>query len=96
MLTAAQRRLRASIAAHESHAKHDPRERIAAAAAATPQGRPYWQRKVADEHPDLDAAEVERRAEHLYRAHMQRLALKSSKARQAKRPITPPTGGEAA
>lgn len=93
MLTAAQRRLRASIAAHESHAKHDPHERLAAAAAATPQGRPYWQRKVAAEHPDLDAAEVERRAEHLYRAHMQRLALKSSKARARK---TAPTAPDAA
>lgn len=94
MLTAAQRSMRASIAAHESHARHDPHERIAPAAAATPQGRPYWQRKVAAEHPELDTAEVERRAEHLYRAHMQRLALRSSKARQSRK--APPTAPDAA
>jgi hypothetical protein len=93
-LTPAQRTMRASIAAHESHAKHDPKRRLAAAAAATPQGHPYWQRKVAAEHPELGADGVERRAEHLYRAHMQRLALKSSKARQSR--TTTPTAPDAA
>ncbi|WP_261562210.1 hypothetical protein [Frankia tisae] len=80
-LTAAQRRLRAQIAAHTSHAHHDPRERTRAASAATPAQRPYWQRLVAAEHPELDGAEINRRAEHLHRAHMATLALRSSQAR---------------
>jgi hypothetical protein len=83
-LTPEQRRMRAQIAAHASHVNHDPRERTAAACAATPQGRPYWERKVRNEHPELDAAEVTRRATHLHKAHMQRLTLASSKARAAR------------
>lgn len=84
-LTPEQRRLRAQIAAHVSHANSDPHERTAAARAATPQGRSYWERKVREDHPDLDDAEVARRAEHLHKAHMKRLALKSSKTRAARK-----------
>ncbi|WP_322755690.1 hypothetical protein [Frankia sp. Cas3] len=83
-LTPEQRVLRARIAAHVSHANTDPRERTAAARAATPQCRPYWERKVRAEHPDLDDAEVTRRATHLHHAHMARLSLASSKARARK------------
>jgi len=38
-------------------------------------------REARQQFPDLSGAEIERRGESAYRAHMQRLALKSSKAR---------------
>ncbi|WP_206442949.1 hypothetical protein [Candidatus Protofrankia californiensis] len=84
-LTPEQRRLRAQIAAHASHVNHDPRQRTAAARAATPVCLPYWERKVRAEHPNLDDAEVTRRASHLHKAHMRRLSLASSKARGARK-----------
>jgi hypothetical protein len=106
-LTPEQRRIRASLAAYAGHAKYDPRERTAAACDATPQCRPYWERHVRVEFPDVEAdlrakhsdispgklaalveAEYARRAECLHKAHMQRLALKSSKARAARKAAT--------
>jgi hypothetical protein len=106
-LTPEQRRLRAQIAAHASHVNHDPRDRTAAASAATPQRLPFWERKVRVDYPDIEAdirakhpgvspgelirlidAEYTRRAEHLYKAHMRRLALASSKARAARKAAT--------
>ena len=82
MLSPEQRSLRASIAAHEMHARHDSREITANARAA------FLNRFLAQVDaatPGLPEAERVRRAEHLLRAHMQRLALKSSRARGAKK-----------
>jgi hypothetical protein len=81
MLTPEQRSLRARAGAHALHAKYDSRELTANARAA-------WFKTFLDQvdaaTPGLDEAERLRRAEHLVRAHMARLALKSSRARAKK------------
>jgi hypothetical protein len=80
-LSPEQRSLRASIAAHAMHGKYDSRE-------VTANARAGFLAKFLDEvdasTPGLPEAERLRRAEHLLRAHMQRLALKSSRARARK------------
>lgn len=81
-LTPEQRRMRASIAAHSQHAKHDSREITANARAGF---LAKFLRDVDDATPNLPEAERLRRAEHLLRAHMQRLALASSRARARRR-----------
>jgi hypothetical protein len=80
-LTPEQRSLRASAAAHAMHAKHDPRE-ITAGARAGFLAR--FVRQVDAETPGLPEAERLRRAEHLLRSHMAKLALASSKSRARK------------
>ena len=80
-LTPEERSLRASIAAHESWANTEDRSSRTAAARAA------LLAKFEDEvDPDrkLDPAERARRAEHKRKAHFQRLALASAKARRAK------------
>ena len=73
-LTSAERTLRASIAAHESWAATTDR------AARTAPARAALDRKF------LDAADGDPvRAEHLRKAHYQRLALKSARARRLAR-----------
>jgi len=82
-LSPEQRTLRASQAAHEMHARNDSREITANARAA-------FLKRFVDQvdaaTPGLPEAERLRRAEHLLRAHMQRLALASSRARSKKSP----------
>jgi hydroxymethylpyrimidine/phosphomethylpyrimidine kinase len=77
-LSPEQRTLRASLAAHEMHAKNDSREITANARAA-------FLKRFVDQvdaaTPGLPEAERLRRAEHLLRAHMKRLSLASSRAR---------------
>jgi hypothetical protein len=77
-LTSERCSLRASLAAHEMHARHDSRE-------ITANARAGFLKKFLDEvdaaTPGLPEAERLRRAEHRLRAHMKRLALASSKAR---------------
>jgi hypothetical protein len=77
-LSPEQRTLRASLAAHAMHAKHDSHE-------ITANARAGFLAKFLDEvdasTPGLPEAERIRRAEHLLRAHMKRLALASSRAR---------------
>jgi hypothetical protein len=80
-LSPEQRSLRASAAAHTMHAHNDSRE-ITANARAGFLAR--FLREVDATTPDLPEAERLRRAEHLLRAHMARLALASSKARARK------------
>jgi hypothetical protein len=80
-LSPEQRSLRASIAAHAMHASHDSRQVTANARAAF---LAKFLREVDAASPSLPEAERLRRAEHLLRSHMQRLALKSSRARQRK------------
>jgi hypothetical protein len=78
-LSPGQRSLRGSIAAHEMHARHDSRE-ITANARAGFLAR--FLRQVDEASPGLSEGERVRRAEHLLRAHMQRLALRSSRVRR--------------
>jgi hypothetical protein len=80
-LTPAQRSTRARLAVQVMHAKHDPKETTAKARAT------FLERFEREADPDgvLDPAERTRRAEHLRKAHMTRLALASSRAR-TKRP----------
>jgi len=77
-LSPEQRSLRASLAAHAMHAKNDSREITANARAA-------FLKRFLDEvdtaTPGLPEVERLRRAEHLFRAHMKRLSLASSRAR---------------
>jgi hydroxymethylpyrimidine/phosphomethylpyrimidine kinase len=77
-LSPGQRSLRASLAAHSLHASRDSREITANARVAF---MARFLRQVDATTPNLPEPERLRRAEHLLRAHMQRLALASSKAR---------------
>lgn len=77
MMPESERRLRASIAAHESWANTTDRPARTAAA------------RRGLEQKFLDAAGGDPvRAEHLRRAHFQRLALKSAAARRKARELT--------
>jgi hypothetical protein len=80
-LTPEQRSLRASIAAHSMHAIHDSRVTTANGRAAF---LSKFVRQVDAQAPNLPEHERLRRAEHLLRAHMAKLALQSSRARRAR------------
>jgi hypothetical protein len=75
------RSLRASLAAETMHAKNDPHKITANACAGF---LTKFLREVDAATPGFPEAERVRRAEHLIRAHMKRLALASSKARARK------------
>lgn len=79
-LTAAERTLRARLAAHSKWATHDPLEGTAKARAA------FLNRFEQEVDPTgaLDPAERRRRAEHARKAYFARLALKSAQARRRK------------
>jgi hypothetical protein len=81
-LSSEQRSLRASLAAHAMHAKHDSRE-ITTNARAARFGK--FLQTVDEQTPGLPEAERLRRAEHLLRADMKRLALRSSRVRAARK-----------
>lgn len=76
-LTPEQRTLRARIAAHTKHAKHDPRESTTAAR------QKFMDRFEREADPDgvLKPEERARRAAQLRKAYFTRLALASSRAR---------------
>ena len=78
MLTPAQRSIRARIAANTRWSAEDGKPNARRAQAGL---RAKFVREIRERFPDLADAEVERRAESAFRAHMQRLALRSSKAR---------------
>lgn len=80
-LTPEQRTIRARIAAHTRWSREDP----AATAARAQAGLMDKFRREVDPNNELPEAERERRAEAARRAHMQRLALASSKARAARK-----------
>jgi hypothetical protein len=82
MLSPQERSLRARIGAHALHAAHDSRELTANARAAF-YGR--FLKQVDAESPGLQEDERLRRAEHLLRAHMARLALRSARVRAARK-----------
>ena len=91
---AAERSLRARMAAYAMHAAHDARE-------TTTNGRAAFLARFEREvDPDgrLDLEERRRRAEQARRAYFARLALASAKARRVKRAASRrrPEGGEAA
>ena len=79
--TAAERSLRARLAAYHMHARHDTR------VTSTPGRVAFLARFDAEVDPDsrLDPAERRRRAEHARSAYFTRLALASAAARRAKR-----------
>lgn len=84
-LTAAERRIRASLAAHEMHARHnraEVQEWAKRANDASPAGLGYYETRV-DPDGVLEPEERRRRAQHLRTAHMKRLAMKSARARRA-------------
>lgn len=76
-MTETERRLRASIAAHESWATTEDRAARTAPA-----------RRALDEKFLREAGGDPQRAEHLRKAHFQRLALKSARARRRARELT--------
>jgi hypothetical protein len=80
-LTAEQRRLRASLAAHARWSREDPAANAARGQAGL---LARFDREVRDAEPGLSEAEYARRAESARRAHMSRLALASSKARRVR------------
>lgn len=75
--TQSERRLRAQIAAHESWASTDNRSARTAPA-----------RRALDAKFLAEAGGDEQRAEHLRKAHFQRLALKSAQSRRRAREAT--------
>jgi hypothetical protein len=77
-LTPSERSLRARIAAHAKHAKHDPAESTAAARQAF---LDRFEREV-DPEGVLPETERRRRADHARKAYFARLALKSAQARR--------------
>ena len=83
-----ERALRARMAAHAMHGRHDARATTAKARAA------FLARFEQQADPDglLTPAERERRAQQLRSAYFAQLALASAKARRARRPAK---GGEA-
>lgn len=83
--TASERALHASIAAHESWA-HTP-DRSARTAPARAALMASFERKV-DPDGTMPPDERARRAEHARKAHFQRLALKSARARRQAREAT--------
>ena len=80
-LSPEQRSLRASIGGHARAGKYDGREVTANARAGF---RQRFLKQVDAASPDLPEPERQRRADHLLKAHMQRLALASSRARARK------------
>ena len=79
-LTKPQRTLRAQIAANTRWSREDPAENATRGQAGL---AAKFEREAREADPTASDAEIARRAEVAYRAHMQRLALASSKARQA-------------
>jgi hypothetical protein len=80
-LTPAERTMRARMAAHISHSRHDPKERTRAA-------RDKFEQRFIDEvdpKRELPEAERERRANHARKAYFTRLALKSAQSRRKSR-----------
>jgi hypothetical protein len=93
-LTPEQRSLRASAAADALHATiSDPKAHTAPARDASPQSLTYWERQL-DPDGTMPPEERARRAEHARRSYMKRLALKSARARRARKAA--PTGPDAA
>ena len=77
-LSPSERSMRARMAAHISHSRHDPKERTRAA-------RDKFEERFLNEvDPDrvLSEAERERRAHHARQAYLTGLALKSAIARR--------------
>lgn len=81
-----QRSLRASVGGHARAAMYDGREVTAAARAAR---QAKYLDRVNQETPGLPLEEQLRRAEHLLRADMKRLALRSSRVRAARKAAAP-------
>lgn len=79
-LTPAERSLRARIAANVKWSQYDPIEATASARAVSPGADAYWEKQV-DPDGELPEAERLRRAQCLKRAHFQRMALASARAR---------------
>jgi hypothetical protein len=81
------RSLRARLAVHTSWANTlDPQSRTAKARAAAA-GR--FEKQAREMHPDATDEQIARVAEHLRKAHAQRMALASAKARRAKAAAKP-------
>jgi len=77
-LSPSERSMRARMAAHVSHSRHDPKERTRTA-------REEFEKRFLDEvDPDraLPEAERNRRAQHARKAYFTRLALRSAQARR--------------
>jgi hypothetical protein len=80
-LTPDQLRLRASIAANTRWSREDPEVNAARGQAGLVA---KFEREAREADPDAPDIEIARRAACAYRAHMQRLALASSRARKAR------------
>jgi hypothetical protein len=78
LLTPAQRRLRASVAANIRWSREDPSANAARGQAGLIE---KFRREVLKADPSVTEPELSRRAESARKAHMARLALASSKAR---------------
>ena len=84
-LTPAQRSLKASIAANARWSREDPAGNAARGQAGLAAKFEREGREAREADPGASDAEIARRAECAHRAHMQRLAYASSKARAARK-----------
>jgi hypothetical protein len=80
-LTPEQRTLRARAAAYTRWSREDTKPNAERGQAGL---RAKFRRQIEADHPELPAAELDRRAECAYRAHFTKLALASSKARSSR------------
>lgn len=79
------RSARASIAAHERWSRIPPTDRAAATRAARDAQRRRYLERAAELHPGASREVIEDAAEHLWLADQKRRALKSAKARRARK-----------
>lgn len=84
-MTASDRVMRASIAGYEKWGRTP--DRAAATAPARDAFMAKFEAEVRAEFPEADDATVARLAESRRRAHFQRLALRSARARRARRRV---------
>jgi hypothetical protein len=81
-LTPEQRTLRAKANAHKRWASEDPKANAIRGQAGL---RAKFEREARAKWPDLPEDVIQRRSDHALKAHMLSLALKSSKARTARK-----------
>jgi hypothetical protein len=75
--------LRARLAAHSMHARHDSKEVSQPARDASPGSDDYWEKQV-DPDGILEPAERLRRAGHAKKAYFTKLALRSAQVRSGR------------
>lgn len=85
MTLRSQRRLIATLAAHERWAKLDEKGRREATALARKAAADRWMKLAREQNPDLPEDDLAAMADNLKSAHYARMALKSAQSRARKK-----------